>query len=119
VDTHIILWWLNEDEKLTPEHRNIISATDNICFISAASIWEISIKQKLGKLEIPADYLVEVKREGFQELLVSWNHCSQVSKLPLIHNDPFDRLLIAQSMLENLTLLSVDNKIKLYKVSVI
>ena len=119
LDTRLILWWLNDDEKLIAEHRNIITTVENICFISAASIWEISIKQKLGKLQIPANYIEELKKEGFQELPVSWDHCSLVSVLPLIHRDPFDRLLIAQSKLENLTLISADEMIKQYDISVI
>ena len=64
LDTHILLWWLNNDESLTAEHRTILSSKDNICHISAASIWEISIKTRLGKLEIPANYVDELEESG-------------------------------------------------------
>ena len=119
LDTHILLWWLNNDDSLTAEHRKILSSKDNICHISAASIWEISIKTRLGKLEIPSNYVDELTREGFVELAVSWNHCRKVSELPLVHRDPFDRLLIAQAVLEDLRLLTVDERIRKYAVYVI
>ena len=112
LDTHIVLWWLNDDNVLSDSHKEIISNIDNLSFISAATIWEISIKSKLGKLKISDNYIDELKIEGFLELPISWIHCNQVKKLPPIHNDPFDRLLIAQTLVEKFVLLTVDDNIK-------
>jgi PIN domain nuclease of toxin-antitoxin system len=80
---------------------------------------EISIKSKLGKLKISENYINELEKEGFLELPIKWIHSHQVTKLPLIHNDPFDRLLIAQTQIEKLALLTVDEHIKKYKVKVL
>ncbi len=118
LDTHIVLWWLNDDEKLIDTHRKIISNIYNLCYISSATIWEISIKSKLGKLKIDDNYIDELKKDGFLELSINWIHCNHVKKLPLLHTDPFDRLLIAQANIENLTLLTIDKNIKKYKVKV-
>ena len=119
LDTHILLWWLSDDGQLSGTHREIISDTDNICYISAATIWEISIKANLKKIKISGNYIDEIKREGFLELPVSWLHCNQLKKLPAIHRDPFDRLLIAQARTEKLVLLTTDEHIKKYKVKVL
>lgn len=118
VDTHVVLWWLNNDEKLTESHRKIITSDDSVCYVSAATIWEISIKQMLGKLTVPPGYLDELTREGFIELAISWEHARAVLSLPPIHRDPFDRLLVAQAQAEALTLLCVDENIRKYDVSV-
>jgi len=115
LDTHMILWWLNNDPLLPEFSRNLISDSDTICFISSASIWEISIKSALGKLEIPDDYLEELRDEGFLELPIRWEHARMVKELPLHHHDPFDRILIAQSNREKLFLVTVDDEIKQYQ----
>lgn len=117
LDTHILLWWLDDNKQLSDNHRRMISENGNDCYISAATVWEISIKQKLGKLVISDNWLEEVRREGFLELAATWEHCSYTEKLPLFHNDPFDRLLIAQAILEQLTLISVDELIRRYDVA--
>lgn len=118
LDTHIVLWWLMDDENLPEMHRKIISNPNNFCYISAATIWEISIKSKLGKLKISKNYTDELVKEGFLKLPVNWQHSKGVRDLPFIHRDPFDRLLIAQAQIENLTLLTVDENIKKYKIDV-
>ena len=119
LDTHIVLWWLNDDSKLIDTHKEIITNTDNLCYVSAVTIWEISIKSKLGKLKISNNYIDELKKEGFLELQISWIHSNQVTKLPPIHTDPFDRLLIAQTQIEKLILLTVDDYIKKYEVKIL
>jgi len=116
LDTHIILWWLKDAPVLSTKHKELLSNPEHVCFISAASIWEISIKSAIGKLEIPDSYIEELQMEGFQELPIHWKHTNMVKYLPLHHRDPFDRLLIAQAKIENLTLLTVDNHIQLYDV---
>ena len=119
LDTHIVLWWLNDDPKLIKPHREMISNSNNLCYISAATIWEISIKVKLGKLKISDNYSEELIREGFLELAVNWKHTLRVKELPLIHKDTFDRILIAQAQIENMTLLSVDDYVKQYDLPVL
>ncbi len=116
LDTHIILWWLNDDEKLSEKYREVIGQQANLCHISAVSIWEICIKSALGKLTIPSDYLNELKGQGFLELPVSWTHCEKLLTLPSIHSDPFDRLLICQALCENFNMITVDENIKRYDV---
>jgi len=116
LDTHIVLWWLKDDPLLSAKHKELLSNPEHVCFISAASIWEISIKSALGKLEIPDSYIEELKLEGFQELPIHWKHTGMVKYLPLHHRDPFDRLLIAQAKMEHLTLLTVDENVSLYDI---
>lgn len=116
LDTHIILWWLNDDEKLSGKHRKLISRPKNNCYISSATIWEISIKAALGKLEISSSYRAELEEEGFLELPVNWQHAEAVRNLPLIHKDPFDRLLIVQAQIEGLCLLTADDQIQKYDI---
>ena len=118
LDTHIILWWLNDDQWLNSDHRVLIGDSENLCYISAASIWEISIKSRLGKLTIPSNYIDVLKEQGFQELPITWKHCGVLNTLPDIHRDPFDRMLIAQADLENMILLTVDENIKKYDINV-
>ncbi len=118
LDTHPIIWWLENNPKLSSEYRDIISDDSTLCFISSASIWKIEIKSSIGKLTIPPEYLEELRSEGFEKLPVSWDHCRLLSTLPLIHRDPFDRLLIAQAKWEKLVLLSLDENIRKYDVEV-
>jgi PIN domain nuclease of toxin-antitoxin system len=114
LDTHVVLWWLDDAPQLSRRHRDIVSDTDNICFVSSATVWEISIKKSLGKLSIPDDYLDILESQGIFELSVSWVHAAGVAKLPLHHRDPFDRMLVSQALNENLTILTVDNRLKVY-----
>ena len=119
LDTHIALWWLEDNPSLLEARREIISNADNLCFISSATIWEISIKSALGKIDITDTYIDELRGEGFLELVINWSHARKVKELPPIHADPFDRLLIAQAQIEEMILLSADENIKRYDVSVI
>ncbi len=119
LDTHIILWWLDNSEKLPKKYFSVISDSDNICFISSATIWEISIKSGLGKLEIPDNFTDILQQEGFSELPVSWEHAAMVRNLPFHHKDPFDRLIIAQTIIEDYILLTVDKIIPIYGVKIL
>ena len=118
LDTHVVLWWLADDPQLTQDHRSLLGDQRNSCFVSAASVWEISIKRGLGKLRVAEEYLDVLKSQGFLELAVSWEHAQRVLELPEHHKDPFDRLLIAQAQTEGLTLLSVDPQVKRYAVAI-
>ena len=119
LDTHIILWWLDNNNKLPEKYFEAISDSNNICFISSATIWEVSIKCALGKLEIPDNFTDILEQEGFNELQISWNHAAMVRQLPFHHKDPFDRLIIAQAIIEDLTLLTVDKVIPEYEVKIL
>ena len=116
LDTHVLLWWLANDEELTPDHQRTIRNKRNTCFISAATVWEISIKTGLGKLVVPEEYLEVARSQGFLELPISWTHAQGVKQLPDHHKDPFDRLLISQALSEGMTLLTVDENIRKYQL---
>jgi len=119
LDTHVLLWWLADSPDLGLGHRKLVSDRRNTCYVSAVTVWEISIKVGLGKLEVPTNYLDVIRSQGFVELPISWNHAQSVKKLPDHHRDPFDRLLVAQCAEEGLILLSVDENIRKYGVSVV
>jgi len=117
-DTHILLWALADDRRLTAQHRAILLSGADI-FFSAASIWEIAIKKSLGKLNAP-DHLADLlERAGYHALDVKMVHAEAVADLPLHHGDPFDRLLIAQGRLEKLKIMTVDNQFSRYDVEIV
>jgi PIN domain nuclease of toxin-antitoxin system len=114
LDTHIFLWLTADDKRLTDQARETILNASGI-FVSSASVWEIAVKFRLGKLRVdPEDAIREIEINGFKELAVRNDHAAGVAKLPLLHNDPFDRLLIAQAMLEPLHLLTADTRLGAY-----
>jgi PIN domain nuclease of toxin-antitoxin system len=123
LDTHTFLWWNLEAPQLSTRARDIISNGENEIFLSAASVWEISIKAVKGKLvlpEPPAQYIAN--RMGlyrFQPLLIQVSHAARVYDLPHHHDDSFDRMLIAQSQVEGIPILSADAEIRKYEVEVI
>jgi len=114
LDTHIFLWWLSEAERLNPKVFNIISDTSNQIYISSATIWEIAIKESLGKLKVDANLNTIIRDNSFLELNISSICANTTKKLPLIHRDPFDRMLIAQAMVWDLTLITKDRFIIKY-----
>jgi len=123
LDTHIFLWWVKDDPRLGSRARSIISDVDNKLLLSAASGWEIAIKSKLGKLEITGDIIAftyeQIQINAISELPVQMNHTLHVAMLPGLHRDPFDRLLVAQSQLERIPILTGDTQIMAYSVEVI
>lgn len=113
LDTHLLLWALAAPSKLPAAARKQIEAAE--VFVSAASIWEISIKNALGKLEAdPQDVLAAIAPAGFNLLPVSGEHAAKVRELPPHHRDPFDRMLVAQALTEPLTLLTNDDALRPY-----
>ena len=120
IDTHILLWSALEPERLSPTARAAIEDGENDAYVSAVSAWEIAIKQSLGKLVLdrPAEHwLPEVLRKsGFEALEVTVASALRVRALPYHHRDPFDRLLVAQALEENLTLVTHDSKLADYGV---
>ena len=108
LDTHLLLWAVADPRKLPPGARNRIDAAE--VYVSAVSIWEVSIKAALGKLSAdPAELLAEIEPAGFILLPVSGEHAAAVARLPAVHTDPFDRMLVAQAKTEPLLLLTNDS----------
>ena len=118
-DTHAYLWWLNDDPKLGSAAREAMADPTAIVYVSAVSIWEISIKVSLGKLDVDGDPVKEIWANGFVELPITAQHAHHAGNLPRHHDDPFDRMLVAQAQLEGLVLLSRDAAFSAYPVSVI
>lgn len=122
LDTHTYLWFVSGDSKLPESTKNIIADINQNCYISIASFWEITIKHQLGKLEIdlPLNELFAFSYRNQIEILdITLEHLLTLSNLPSFHQDPFDRLIISQSISENLTLISKDKNFKNYKANVI
>lgn len=108
LDTHIVIWALSEPDRLSAEAKALIQSADQL-FVSSGSIWEMAIKESIGKLEIDLEAtMAELTGMGVFELPISWQHAKHVQELPYHHRDPFDRLLIAQAICEPLILLSHD-----------
>lgn len=117
LDTHVFLWAVDNNPKLSSAAREAIVDGHNIVFVSAATAWEISIKRTLGKLEVPeGDYLEELRLHRFTPLSITTEHALAVERLPPYHKDPFDRILIAQAQEENLLLVTRDLRIQAYDV---
>ena len=102
--THFGLWWLQGSDRLKDSVVVLLKDATNEVLVSAASVWEIAIKQGLGKLEAPDDLLDLIEQSGFEALSISSFHAEQAGRLPLVHKDPFDRMLIAQAQAEGLIL---------------
>lgn len=115
LDTHILLWYITGNETLAADWRSCIQSTDNQKWISMASLWEMAIKSSLGKLTLsaPLDQLIP---ESFRILPIDLIHVLAYQRLPLHHRDPFDRMLIAQAQVENLTLMTHDANFRLYGI---
>lgn len=116
LDTHIILWWLSEPDKISKKIKHVIDDRHNKIFLSSVSFWEMAIKQSLGRLTIPKNVLEVLASEGFEMLPLTPEEGLSVSDLPFIHNDPFDRMLIIQAKMNNLVFITQDSKISEYPV---
>ena len=119
LDTHVLLWWLDADPSLSEKAKTTIADGKNLALISAAVIWEIRIKQALGKLEIPSDFRHVLDRQPFEMLAITAEHAHAVGELPAHHRDPFDRMLIAQAQVERLTIVTRDTIMKQYRIPII
>ena len=116
LDTHILLWWLMTPEKLRAKAQRIISDKNNDIFISSASFWEMAIKQGIGRISLPHNLMEATAAEGFKLLPILPEECLGVADLPLIHSDPFDRLLVIQAKFHNLVIITRDAMIPEYPV---
>ena len=121
LDTHALIWWVLENPLLSPKATAAIADTANDVLVSAASAWEISIKHKIGKLPVVAGFIADVpgamEAEGFVELPVSVVHGQMAGALDGHHKDPFDRILIAQALCEDLTLVSNETRFDAYGIT--
>jgi len=119
LDTHVLIWALENSPMLTGEARKAIINGKNMVFVSSVSIWEISIKKAMGKLKAPDNLDEEIELHRFTPLNINFDHARLAGALPDIHKDPFDRMLIAQAIIEKLTLISRDNQIAEYEVKLL
>jgi PIN domain nuclease of toxin-antitoxin system len=120
LDTHVLLWWLADDRRLVRRTRQIIADPNNAIFVSAASIWEIAIKAGLGRLKVDVDVLASgLEANGLMSLPIAAAHAAAVFHLPLLHRDPFDRMIIAQALTEKLQLVTRDPQFAEYDVECI
>ena len=118
VDTHALLWWLADDPGLTDAARAAIADPSIEALVSTASLWEMAIKRSLGKLDAPDDLPDRIASEGFVWLPVRTEHAWQVRDLPHHHGDPFDRLLVAQALVEDLPVVTGDPQLSRYGVAI-
>lgn len=119
VDTHALLWSVGDDARLSPAAYDALSAGAVPAYVSAASIWEIAIKQAAGKLRAPQDLLEKVAAARFRALEITFEHASLAGALPPHHADPFDRMIVAQAQSEGLEIVSSDRRIGAYDVRVL
>lgn len=120
LDTHVWLWWYTADQRLGKDAESLIKRADEVRF-SAASVWEMAIKRALGKLTftVELDLARELARDGFMELAITIAHAEAIRGLPALHRDPFDRMLVAQSQIEGLTIITADDAIASYGIAAI
>lgn len=111
IDTHVLLWHLEGDEQLSPDRRSLITDPANVIFVSIASFWEVAIKSSLGKLSLSrsiSEIFAEVDSSATSLLAIEPSHTLQVYSLPFHHKDPFDRMIVAQALVDDLYLMSND-----------
>lgn len=118
LDTHVLLWWFTTPEKISTKAQKIIRDKSNIIFVSSVSFWEMAIKKSLGRLTLPHNLIEAVAAESFKILPIMPEDGLGVADLPLLHADPFDRLLIIQAKLNDLIVITTDSKISEYPVIV-
>ena len=119
LDTHAALWFLSADERLSANARQHLTDGSNTVLLSAVVVWEVAIKRSLGKLVVPDEYLGLLLGAGAQALAVSVEHAAAVARLPPHHRDPFDRMLVAQAGIERAALVSSDEALRPYGITLI
>ncbi len=120
LDTHVLLWWLDDASRLRPETRTLFSTASNELLWSAGSTWELAIKSQIGKLRLgePVQQFVArvMAEQNLLPLPIHHSHAARVAELPAIHRDPFDRLLVAQAMVEGVSLITADTQLAAYGI---
>jgi len=123
LDTHAFLWLITDEDRLSENARQTFLNTENSLFFSAASLWEICIKKSLGKITLKDGWFQTIQQEleinTIQWLPIEMTHCAEVTELPFYHRDPFDRMLIAQAIVEEMKLLSRDSRLADYAIELI
>ncbi|WP_306206310.1 type II toxin-antitoxin system VapC family toxin [Actinoplanes sp. RD1] len=117
LDTHVVIWWLADDDTLAGEIKDRLDHEPDV-YVSAATVWEVAIKQSLGKLE-PPDLPERILGCGFRHLPITADHGIAAARLPQHHRDPFDRILVAQALCEGMTLVTRDAQIHKYEVELL
>ena len=116
LDSHVAIWSIQDRGQLRADVITAIDDPSNRILVSAAGIWEIAIKRASGRLHVPLNFIELVERAGYAELTVTFRHAEVAANLPLLHRDPFDRMMIAQAQVEGLTLVTDDSMIARYNV---
>jgi PIN domain nuclease of toxin-antitoxin system len=119
LDTHAALWWLSDDDRIGEQVSRALTDDTNQVLISAVVVWEVAIKRSLGKLEAPEDLAPTLLAAGAQPLPVTIDHAAALEKLPWHHRDPFDRLLVAQALTEEVAIVSRDAPLSDYGVTIV
>lgn len=122
VDTHALIWFITDHDKLPFKTKLLIENKENNCFVSIASFWEIGIKNSIGRLDLNSDLKTIfqiIDETGFETLPITTNHILRNTSLDFHHQDPFDRIIIAQSLAENMTIITKDTQFKNYDVPII
>ena len=117
LDTHVAIWFFEAPALVADEAREAIEDSGNRTYLSAASVWESAVKQSLGRISLPEALDVGAVRAGFEELPVTWAHGRAAATLPAMHSDPFDRMLVAQAIAEDLVLVTRDRLVAQYPVA--
>ena len=119
LDTHSLLWWLDDSPNLSKKARAAIADGANLVFVSAAVVWEIRIKEALGKLSIPRNFHDVLDRQPFEKLPITVNHAHAIADLPAYHRDPFDRMIIAQAKSQGFAVVTRDTIFRRYQIPII
>jgi PIN domain nuclease of toxin-antitoxin system len=123
LDTHAFLWWVEDDARLSAAAREAISRTDNRILLSVVSVWEILVKAALGRLTVDGavgERIPEqIDRNGFEVLPVHLRHALRLGRLPEVHRDPFDRMLVAQAIEDDLPFITGDRAVSRYPIEVV
>lgn len=119
LDTNVLLWLFMGDERLSAELKNSIEQDPTTYYVSLVTLWEIAIKRSIGKLEVAIDLPKAIKEAGFHFLSLTNEHIYTYEALPLLHRDPFDRMLVAQSLSESIVLATSDGFLKDYGIKII
>lgn len=119
LDTHVFLWSVADASRIALPVRKIIESPDNVIFVSLISLWELRIKESLGKVTLPKNFYRSLESAGFELLALNLEHIQALGDLPPHHRDPFDRMLIVQAQCEQMTLITRDEEIQKYDLSLL
>ncbi len=119
LDTHVLLWWLSDPSRLSQKARNAIEDGESAAYISTAAVWEMAIKKAMGRLDFPANLQDVLAKDHIEVMPIALSHALAVADLPMHHQDPFDRMQIAQAKLQDLTILTRDPMFANYDVQVV